>query len=201
MPKAVPIILSVFLCYVTGLPWAFGEEEERVNLTDTVIPIITDSKITGFMAGGELFANRGLTTRGEFQYSIRVKNQTDDPIDADSLILILDRVKSLDHTWDIMKRIEVVGYDGLTPEGKPYFRIPVDSASELSPHAVSNAVEVRIQNPNLLRLDMPSFQVWGIPLTGDRKLQELGQILIKKGILTTEEAAELLDSSSVNKNP
>ena len=195
------IIIVTFFLYQVSVDVNAQANEDRVNLTSVVTPLIVESKPSGFMSGGELFSDRRLTTRGEVHYSIRVRNQTDDPIDANSLIIVVDNIIGLAQARNAMNDVEVVGYDGRTKDGKPFFRVPADPISELAPHQESNAVEVLIRNPNLLRLATPTFQVWGIQKTEDKKIEELGQVLIKKGILTPEEAAQLLDPSRLPHEP
>ena len=99
-----------------------------------------------------------LTTLSEIRYLVRVKNQTGDPIAFNSLMLVVDKI--LDNAGrDPIGRIKVQGHDGLTKEGKPYFRIPAAPTSELAPYAESEAVLLRIQNPDLLLLSPPSLRV------------------------------------------
>lgn len=186
--------LSFFLCQVIS-PVDAEVQEARVNLTNGVIPIISLAPGQGFLSGGELFSNRRLSTRSAIHYLVSVKNQTDDPIDASSLIIVIDQIIEMARGRNVTKELELVGLDGFTEEGKPYYRVPSGSSAELPPFAESSSVEIHIRNPDLLRIGTPSFQVWGIRKTESKRIEELGQVLIKKGILTPEEAAQLLAPS------
>ncbi|MEC4675144.1 MAG: hypothetical protein VST68_13225 [Nitrospirota bacterium] len=200
MPRYFIIILSFFLCQVTG-PVDAEVEDARVNLTTVVIPLISLTQDQGFMSGGELFRNGRLSTRSAIHYLVSVKNQTDDPIDASSLIVVIDQIIEMARGRNVTDELELVGFDGYTEEGKPYYRVPSGSSAELRPFAESSSVEIQIRNPDLLRIGTPSFQVWGVRKTKAKKIEELGQLLIKKGILTPEEAAQLLDPPRLSNEP
>lgn len=200
MPRYFIIIVCFFFCHVTGLINAEAEED-RENLTNGVIPLIAITQGEGFMSGGELFDKRRLSTRSAFRYLVSVKNQTNDPIEASSLIIVIDQIIELARGRNVIDELELVGHDGYTEAGKPYYRVPTGASSELRPYGESDSLEIYIRNPDLLRLTTPSFQVWGIRKTEAKKIEELGQVLIKKGILTPEEAAQLLDPSRTSNEP
>ncbi len=200
MPRYLIIIVSFFLCQVTG-PVKAEDEEARVNLTTGVIPVISLTKGEGFLAGGELFQNGSLSTRSAVQYLVTVKNQTDDPIDASSLIIVIDQIIEMARGRNVVRELELIGHDGYTEKGRPFYRVPAGASDELRPYAESGPVEIRIRNPDLLRIATPTFQVWGVRKTEAKKIEELGQVLIKKGILTPEEAAQLLDPSRLPNEP
>jgi hypothetical protein len=81
---------------------------------------------------------------------------------------------------------EVVGQDGQTDDGKPFFRIPVDG--DVAPQGDSRPATVRLRNREYVAVFTPSFRVYG---TARRPAPEpkhrLIQLLIKKGVLTEEE--------------
>jgi hypothetical protein len=132
------------------------------------------------------------TFSNEFTYSVKVTNQTGDPIVADTLIIVLDGV--LDTAGkDALDRIEVVKPDGFTAAGQPYFRVPPDKAPELPPFSESRPVTVRLRAPDYTTFFAPSFRVRGQRRTTAESLQDLIQDLRKKGVLTEEEARRALE--------
>jgi hypothetical protein len=111
-----------------------------------------------------------------------------------------------------LKRFDVLDQDGQTVDGKPYFRIPAGTAPDLVPQTDSLPAVVRIRNRDYVAVFTPSFRVLGqkrpppepkrtetavAPVsptpgppgaTADRKtIDNLIQLLIKKGVLTEEE--------------
>ncbi|HET8580733.1 MAG TPA: hypothetical protein VFL31_07020, partial [Nitrospiraceae bacterium] len=105
----------------------------------------------------------------EFRYDVSIKNDTADPLVADSLVLVLDKITNLAGEDNeplthepILKRMEVVGQDGETPDGKPYFRIPVDQSPDLAPYSQSQPVTVRLRNRDYFIVFTPSFRVLGL---------------------------------------
>jgi hypothetical protein len=108
--------------------------------------------------------------------------------------------------------MEVLGQDGETQDGKPYFQIPAGSAADLTPHSQSLPASVRLRNKDYLIVFTPSFKVYGqrrqappeprhaevvsqptappppAPAQPSRNaVDKLIQLLIKKGVLTEEE--------------
>ena len=183
----VSLVFSHTLCLAQS-------EEQLSDLTSGVIPIILEQG-GGLQSGGELSnRNHGITTRSDLRYAIRLKNQTNNPIQSSSLILIVDAIVEIARGRDVTHLVEVVGYDGITSQGKPFFRIPEVNTEELSPFAESEPVIVRILNPDLFRLAPPSFQVQGIPKTQSNSIDRLRDTLLRKGLLSPEEAAGIFDT-------
>jgi hypothetical protein len=153
----------------------------------------------------------------EYRYDISVRNLSPDTITGDSLIVVLDRITNLageDHEAltgeSFLKRFDVLGQDGQTGDGKPYFHIPPGSAPDLTPQSDSLPANVRIRNRDYVAVFTPSFKVFGqkrvLPeakrpgnstsatappepaAAANRKtIDMLIQLLIKKGVLTEEE--------------
>jgi hypothetical protein len=130
----------------------------------------------------------------EFAYQVSVKNMSSEPFTVQSLILVLDKVvdvagkDSLDRVE--FGHVEPVGHDGQTPDGKPYFKIPVGK-HELPPYTESQPVTVRIRNPNYTIVIRPIFRVLGLAYTA-ASVGDLIDLLVRKGILTEEDTLELL---------
>jgi hypothetical protein len=129
----------------------------------------------------------------QFEYDVTVRNLTSDPLEADSLIVVVDGIIDLAGK-DATDRVEVVGFDGKTKEGKPYYLVPAQG-SELSPFSESRPLTVRLRNPYYTILFTPSLKVRGqrkLPQAKDTEaVQSLTDALTKKGVLTKEEAAAL----------
>jgi hypothetical protein len=155
------------------------------------------------------------TFTSEYRYDVSVRNHTADALIADSLVIVLDKITNLageDHEGltgeSFLTRFEVLGQDGETAEGKPFFRIPAGPTPDLSPLTDSLPASVRLRNKDYLSVFTPSFRVLGqkrpppepkqtqaapvqpgaTPTAPSRNsVDKLIQLLIKKGVVTEEE--------------
>lgn len=187
--------LGVFLVLILPISLALGgEKEDLQNLTGQVVPLVSSGQTSSFMAGGELFSKGNLTSRSDIQYTVQVKNQTGDPIIGSSLILIIEQILEVAGTRDATSRLEIQGSDGQTAEGKPFFQVPTGSTDDLAPYGVSDPIQIRIRNPDLLRLTPPTFSIYGVRRTETKQIEDLREALIHKGILSPEEATDILGS-------
>ena len=105
-------------------------------------------------------------------------------------------------------RFDVLGQDGETDDGKPFFRIPVGPTQDLGPLTDSLPATVRLRNRDYLSVFTPSFRVLGqkrpppepkqapaapvqpgVTQTAPSRnsIDKLIQLLIKKGVVTEEE--------------
>lgn len=150
----------------------------------------------------------------EYRYDISVRNLSPDPIVADSLVIVLDKITNIAgeerevlKSETILSRFEVLGQDGETDDGKAFFRIPAGNGPDLAPQTDSRPANVRIRNKDYLAVFTPSFKVYGLkrqpepkhaettapsgsapPAAANRNaVDTLIQLLIKKGVLTEEE--------------
>lgn len=145
----------------------------------------------------------------EYRYDVSVKNLSPDPLIGDSLVVVVDKITNLaGEDRDPLKgesflsRFEVLGQDGETDDGKPYFRVPAGSGPDLLPQSESRPVTVRLRNKEYLIVFTPSFRVLGLkrqptaPKASEQvttsppaknSLDKLIELLIKKGIITEEE--------------
>lgn len=76
----------------------------------------------------------------EYRYDVSVRNHSSDLLIADSLVIVLDKITNLagqDQEGltgeSFLTRFDILGQDGETDEGKPFFRIPVGPAPDLGP--------------------------------------------------------------------
>lgn len=185
--------LGVFIFLVLPISGAMSEEgEDLQNLSGQVIPLVSIGQLSSFMAGGELFSSGNLTSRSDIQYTVQVKNQTGDPIIGSSLILVIEQILEVSGTRDATSRLDVQGYDGHTSENKPFFQVPTGSTDDLAPYGVSDPIQIRIRNPDLLRLAPPTFSIYGVRRTETKQIEDLREALIQKGILSPEEATDIL---------
>jgi hypothetical protein len=133
----------------------------------------------------------------EFRYDVTVRNQGIEPIDASSLVLVLEQITDLAGK-DALDRIEVLGQDGETAEGKPYFRIPFED-TELGPYSDSPPAVVRLRNAAYTIIFTPSFRVRGVRRSTLKQSVETTKALIellqKKGIVTSEDLPQALPPS------
>lgn len=96
---------------------------------------------------------------------------------------------------DMTTRLGIKGADGYTEDGKPYFRVPVAGQAELPPYGESGWFPIEIKNPDLLGLYPSVLRVRGIRKTTSQTFQETLQQLIRKGIVTPEEAKKAMEPS------
>ncbi|MDH4085087.1 MAG: hypothetical protein OEU99_16230 [Nitrospira sp.] len=149
----------------------------------------------------------------EYLYDVSVKNVSSDPLVGESLMIVLDKVTNIGgHEWmagtseSNLTRMEILGQDGETEDGKPYFRIPRGPSPDLPPYGQSSPVTVRIRNKDYLIVFTPFFRVYGMkrppvapkPKEGVSPLpsamtpaDKLIQLLIQKGVLSEDEGRAL----------
>jgi len=152
--------------------------DQLVDLTGRASAVVT-------LRSRDSFAN-------EFLYDVRVKNQSVDPLLADSLIVVLDQITDLAGK-DANGRIEAVGQDGEMADGRPYFRIPRAKSREPAPYSESESVPVRLRNPAYTVVFTPSFRVFGLlKKPPSDPIMDLIRLLIKKGVITEEEWEETM---------
>ncbi len=169
--------------------------DDLPDLTEGVVPVVQ-------YKNSDAFSGTGLTSVSEVEFLVKVKNQTGDPVVADSLILVVDTVKEITGN-DISDRVEIEGSDGQLANGKPFFRIP-NAAQELDPYSESEAVTIRVSNPDYLRFFPPSIRVRGLRRSPGQAVKGLLESLVQKGILAPEEAANAMKSTDppvVSDNP
>lgn len=187
--------LGLFIFWILPISLALsGGQEDLQNLTGQVVPLVSSDQTSGFMGGGELFSSGNLTSRSDIQYTVQVKNQTGDPIIGSSLILVIEQILEVSGTRDAISRLNIQGSDGQTAEGKPFFQIPTGTTDDLAPYGVSDPIQIRIRNPDLLRLAPPTFSIYGVRRTETKQIEDLREALIQKGILSAEEATDILGS-------
>ena len=151
----------------------------------------------------------------EYRYDVSVRNHTSDLLIADSLVIVLDKITNLageDREGltgeSFLTRFDVLGQDGETADGKPFFRIPVGPSPDLGPLTDSLPASIRLRNKDYLAVFTPFFKVLGqkrpppepkqaqaapvqpgaTPTAPSRySVDKLIQLLIKKGVVTEEE--------------
>jgi hypothetical protein len=149
----------------------------------------------------------------EYLYDVSVKNVSSDPLVGESLIIVLDKITNIGgDEWmagtseSNLTRMEILGQDGDTDDGKPYFRIPRGFGPDLPPYTQSSSATVRIRNKDYLIVFTPVFRVYGmkqppglpkpkervLPLPSDlTPADKLIQLLLQKGVLSEEEGRDL----------
>ncbi len=194
------VSLFLFILWVLPIPLGIsGGGEDLQDLSGQVIPLVSSGQANSFMNGGELFSQGSLTSRSDIQYTVRVKNQTGDPVIGSSLIVVIEQIMDVARTQDVASRLEILDPDGQTNEGKPFFHLPKGAAEDLAPFGISDPIHVHIRNPDLLRLSPPTFSIHGIRRTEPKQIEDLREALIQKGILSPDEATDLLGAPPPNK--
>ena len=196
------VVLVIRLFLVVPVTVSAGSLDQLTDFTGRVSPIVT-------LKGRDTFTS-------EYRYDVSVRNLTPDPIIADSLVIVLDKITNLAGqdreglTGELLlDRFDILDAEGQTDDGKPYFRIPVGTAPDLAPQTDSPPVSIRLRNRDYVAVFTPSFRVLGkkrpppepkraespaqpaqaqIPAPpGLTPVDKLIQLLIKKGVLTEEE--------------
>ncbi|MCA9498614.1 MAG: hypothetical protein MRJ67_15080 [Nitrospirales bacterium] len=184
------VSLLVLAIATSGNPvWATSSGvDDLPDLTGGVVPVVQYKQLDPF-SGNDI-----LTSVSEVEYTVKVKNQTGDPLISDSLVLVVDSVREISGK-EISNRVRIEGSDGMTEDGKPFFRIP-STGPELSPYAESEAVTIRVMNPDFLRFYPPGVRVRGIRRSSEKAVKDLLDTLVEKGLLSPEDAMRALESPS-----
>ncbi len=149
----------------------------------------------------------------EYRYDLTVRNRSGDPLIADSLIVVLEKITNLAgeerdplKSEPLIHRFEIIGQDGETEDGKPFFRVPVGALPDLAPLTDSSPFSIRIRNKDYVSVFTPVFRVYGTKRPPpepkppavhvqpgapqhqtDKQMDKLIQLLLKKGVITEEE--------------
>lgn len=147
----------------------------------------------------------------EYRYDLTVRNRSSDLLIADSLVIVLEKITNLAgeereplKSEPILSRFDIVGQDGETDDGKPFFRVPVGASPDLAPLTDSPPLTIRIRNKDYVSVFTPVFRVFGKKRppaeprqsinqaqpgssTQERQTEKLIQLLLKKGVITEEE--------------
>ncbi len=187
MVKGLVGVILVHIALSAMLVWANPSVDDLPDLTEGVVPVVQYKH-------AQALSGTGLTSVSEVEFIVTVKNQTGDPVVAESLILVVDRVREISGA-DISDRVEIKAPDGLLANGKPFFRIP-NADQELGPYSESEAVTIRVSNPDYLRFYPPNIRVRGLRRSPGEAVKGLLESLVQKGILAPEEAANALKSTA-----
>ena len=170
--------------------------------------------LTGKVAVIASYVSRDVFS-SEYRYEVSVRNIGTEVFVGDSLLLIVDRIMNVAgedreplKNEPLLDRMEVLGADGKTEDGKPFFRLTVDGGQDLLPQTESRPISVVLRNRDYVQVFTPAFRVMGSrrPPPRPARLREpilttpgpkalgakqpidvLIQLLIKKGVLTEEE--------------
>ena len=191
------IVLTVAAGLLLAAPPGSG-----ASVLDQLTDLSAKASVTVTLTGRDNF-------NSEYRYDLTVRNGSNDPFIADSLIIVLEKITNLagedrealkNETFLI--RFDVLGQDGETDEGKPFFRVPVGASQDLAPFANSLPVSIRIRNKDYVAVFTPAFRVYGkkrppvepkhqpAPTQQgqpNNQTDKLIQLLLKKGIITEEE--------------
>lgn len=187
------LIGALLLAETTVGPVFASSVDQLADLTGKAIVTVT-------LTGRDNF-------NSEYRYDLTVRNQSSDPYIADSLIVVLEKITNLAgedreplKSEPLIHRFEVVGQDGETDDGKPFFRVPIGASPDLAPLNDSLPFSIRIRNRDYVTVFTPSFRVYGKrrPPPEPKALSKPGsaaqdrtdkliQLLLKKGIITEEE--------------
>ena len=166
--------------------WAEMPVDDLPDLTGGALPVVQ-------YKGRDPFSGRDLTSVSQVEYEVRIKNQTGDPLEADSLIVVIDGIREISGK-DVSSRLDIEGSDGSLQNGKLFFRIP-SVEKELPPFGESESITIRVNNPDYLRFYPPTIRVKGIRRSAKAAVKELLESLMQKGVLHPEEAAKAMESA------
>ncbi len=198
--------MGVVLCAYTLLTsitgFAAPSMDQLTDLTGNASVVVT-------LKGRDNFTS-------EYRYDVSVRNHSSDVLIADSLVIVLDKITNLageDREGltgeSFLTRFDILGQDGETDDGKPFFRVPLGQTPDLGSLADSLPVTVRLRNKDYVSVFTPSFKVLGqkrpppepkqtqaaAPVQpgttqtspSRNSVDKLIQLLIKKGVMTEEE--------------
>lgn len=169
--RTIVLFLSSVVLF-TVLANASPTVDELPDITGGVIPIVTYDPKSTTVGGGQLFSGGRLSQRGDVRFLVWVRNQSGDPIEADSLILVVQKIQEMARLRDVTDKLDLPGADGRTEDGKPYFYVPVSGNAELEPYGESEPILIEIRNPDLLRLYPPVLRVRGVRRTASQDFQD-----------------------------
>ncbi len=202
-PQTRPLVMHRLARLLVCLAWVFGlgsipatsySAGEAQDITGAVVPILSYSDPFGNI--GEWDPDGRLSSRGEFRFRVRVKNQSGDPIEGESLVVVVQRIASANYLHDVTGELEYVGAGGQMRDGKPFYRVPLGGKSELGPYAESEEFQLEIRNPNLYVIYTPVLRVYGVRRLDPGRLEESLQTLMEQGRLSPEERQRLSPPSS-----
>jgi hypothetical protein len=207
MSRSMTLWRLTFAVILLGLLWPMVPESSAGPL-DQLTDLTGKASVVVTLKGRDNFTS-------EYRYDVNVRNHTSDLLIADSLVIVLDKITNLageDREGltgeSFLTRFDVLGQDGETDDGKPFFRIPVGPTPDLGPLTDSLPATVRLRNKDYLSVFTPSFKVLGQkrpplepkqtqaapiqpgsnPMAPTRNsIDRLIQLLIKKGVVTEEE--------------
>jgi hypothetical protein len=203
MTRSIQILLGSACLLLTEAyaPVPVAAVDQLADLSGKATPIVTLRSRDNFSS--------------EYRYDVSVRNHSVDTFVADSLILVLDHITNTagqaheNLTGEsLLTRMEIIGQDGTTEDGKPFFRVPQGSAPDLTPDSESLPVTVRIRNRDYVAVFTPNFRVMGVKREPPKQkspaaaaaaaaaptratMDKLIQLLTKKGLITAEEARSL----------
>lgn len=204
IPRRLELIAGCWLAAIATIVTGFSETvaspiDQLSDLTGKVSAIVT-------LKGRDNF-------NSEYRYDVSAKNLSSDTFVGDSLFIVLDKVTNLGgeerenlNSDPILSRMEVLGQEGETSDGRPYFRIPAGANPDLIPYSQSLPASVRLRNKDYMIVFTPSFKVYGMRRpppepkqqtqaqpssprnqAQERQTEKLIQLLLKKGVITEEE--------------
>jgi hypothetical protein len=174
------------------------------SVTDQLTDLAGKAVVTVTLTGRDNF-------NSEYRYDLTVRNRSSDPLIADSLIVVLEKITNLAgeerdslKSEPLIHRFEIIGQDGETEDGKPFFRVPVGANPDLAPLTDSTTFSIRIRNKDYVSMFTPSFRVYGKKRSPSEskaaannppqpaspaqdRTDRLIQLLLKKGLITEEE--------------
>ena len=201
MSRALPAIGRLLTC---ALLWGGAMAGDALaSAVDQLTDLTGKAVVTVTLTGRDNF-------NSEYRYELTVRNRSSDPLVADSLIVVLEKITNLAgeereplKSEPLLQRFEIIGQDGETDDGKPFFRVPVGTAPDLAPLTDTASFSIRIRNRDYVSMFTPAFRVYGkkrlppepkaavsqphAPGSGQDRTDRLIQLLLKKGIITEEE--------------
>jgi hypothetical protein len=183
-----------------------GTFDQLTDLTGKAVAIVT-------FKSRDNFSN-------EYRYDVTIRNVGVDTLLGDSMILVLDKITNVAgeereplKNETLLNRMDILGADGYTDEGKPFFYASPESTQDLLPQSDTRPVSIRLRNRDYVAVFTLSFRIFGQRRERDKdkpavkatetpsknavgkpSLDKLIQLLIKKGLLTEEEGRTLQPS-------
>ncbi|MEX5214999.1 MAG: hypothetical protein NW703_12625 [Nitrospiraceae bacterium] len=212
-PNRSSAVALAFLSWLTPawltLTWLAPVFETEAGSFDS----LTD--LTGKAVAVVTFKSRD-NFSNEYRYDVTIRNVGVEPLVGDSIVLVLDRITNVGgeereplKNETLLNRMDILGADGYTDEGKPFFYASPDGQRDLLPQSDTVPVGIRLRNRDYVAVFTLSFRVFGQrrerekekpavktaepppKQAGKPSLDKLIQLMIRKGLLTEEESRTL----------
>ena len=99
-------------------------------------------------------------------YEVSIKNLTAGPLQAKSLVIVLDGITDNLTGEEVSERVQVLSADGWTVDGKAYFRVPSTQGEWIASSDMASPIRVKLREHDKIPAFTPSFRVRELHMVG-----------------------------------